>query len=54
MPYKPWEVVGPDIFSIKNNMLLSIVDYDSKFFIVKNIDGFSADDLIKAAKIVFF
>ena len=34
-------------------MLLCIVDYYYNFPIVKKANGFSADDLIKAAKIVF-
>ena len=29
MSHKPWEVVGADIFIIKNNTLLGIVDYYS-------------------------
>ena len=52
MPCKPWAVVGADIFSINNNRLLCIVDYYSKFPIVEKADGFSADDLIRAAEIV--
>ena len=32
MPCKPWEVVDADIYSIKNNTLLCIVDYCSKYF----------------------
>ena len=31
MPQKPLEVVGVDIFPIKNNTLLCIVDYHSNF-----------------------
>ena len=52
MPYKPWEVVGADIFSVKNNILLCIVYYYSKFPVVKKTDGLLADDLLKVAKIV--
>ena len=53
MACRPWEMVGAGIFSIKNNMLICIVDYYSKFPIVKKADGLSADDLIRGAKIVF-
>ena len=57
IPYKPLckpgEVAGSDIFSINNNTLLHIVHYYSKFRIVKEADGLSADDLIKATKIVY-
>ena len=48
--YKQWEVVGADIFSVKNTALLCI---HSKFPLVKKTDGFSADNLTRAAKIVF-
>ena len=44
---------GNDIFTIKNNTLLYIVDFYSKFPIVKKMDGLSADNLITVVKIVF-
>ena len=53
MSYNPQEMVGADTFSIKNNMPLCLVHYYSKFPVVKKADGLLADDLIKAAKIVF-
>ena len=53
IPCKPWEVVGADTFSINNNMPLCIVDYNTKFPIIKKADGLSAEDLFSAAKIVF-
>ena len=53
IPYKPWDVVGAEIFSIKNNMLLCIVDKNSKFPAVQRNGGLLADDLITAAVIVF-
>ena len=34
---KPWEVVGADIFMIKNEIMLCIVDYYSKFLVVKKM-----------------
>ena len=48
-----WEVVGAYIFSIVNNKLLYIIDYYSKFTIVKKVDGLVPNNLIGAAKIVF-
>ena len=51
MPYKPWEVVGTDTFSLNNDMLLCIIDYYSRFLVVKKTDGLSADDPIKVANI---
>ena len=53
LPYKPREVVGADIFTIKNNTLLCIADYYSQFHIVKKADGLSVGNLIKAVKTVF-
>ena len=53
MPYKPWEVICVDIFTIKNSTVLCIVDYYSKFPIVKNADGLLADHLIRSVEIVF-
>ena len=53
VPCKLWKVVGADIFSIKNKTLLCIVDYYSKFPLVRKAGSLTADDLVKAAKIVF-
>ena len=50
---KPWEVDGADIFSVNNNTLLCVVDYYCKFPIIMKANGMSADDLIRAANIVF-
>ena len=35
VPAKPWEVVGTNIFMITNENLLCIVDYYSKFLVIK-------------------
>ena len=35
IPYKPWEVVGANIFMVNDKILLHIVDYYSKFQVVK-------------------
>ena len=35
MLHKPWEVVGASIFTVKNNTLLSIIDYYKKFPVTK-------------------
>ena len=40
---RPWEVVGADTFTIKNNTLLCIVNYHSKFPVGKKADGFLTD-----------
>ena len=53
MPHKPWDMVGANIFTIKNNTLLCIVDYHSKFPVVMKTDSLSGDNLIRMVKIVF-
>ena len=35
VPAKPWEIVGADSFIINNEKLLYIVDYYSKFLVIK-------------------
>ena len=37
MPHKSWELVGADIFTIKNNALLCIVDYYSKSYVIPGV-----------------
>ena len=46
IPDKPWEVVGVDMFTLNNKNYICIVDYDSKFQIVKNAEDMSAGCLI--------
>ena len=53
MPLKPYKVVGANIFTIKNNILLCILEYYNEFPVVKKAEGLSADNLIRVAKIVF-
>ena len=47
------EMVVAYIFRINNNTLLCIVDYYSKFPVMKRADGLSGDELIRATKTVF-
>ena len=51
LPGKLWEIVGADIFSIDNETLFCIVDYYSKFPVMKRTDVLSADDLRRATKV---
>ena len=50
-PGSLWEPVGNDIFSINNKHYLCIVDYHSKFSVIKHIEGVSADKPIKHVKL---
>ena len=49
----PWEVVGVDIFNFNENNYLRVVDYKSKFPIIKRLEGLSAENLINTIKIIF-
>ena len=52
IPLQPWEVVRADMFHYNNKNYLCIVDYNSKFPIVKRL-GLSAENLTNAVKIIF-
>ena len=53
IPLRPWEVVGADVFHLKNKHYFCIVHYNSKFPVVKRLEGLSADNLISTVKIIF-
>ena len=53
IPCTPWEVAGVDVFVVSNKTLLCIVDYHSKFHIVKKVNSLSADDLVQITKLIF-
>ena len=40
IPLRPWEVLGADIFQLNNKTYLCIVDYHSKFPVVKRMGGY--------------
>ena len=46
-PDKPWATVDADIFMLNNKTYLCVVDYHSKFPVMKGTDGLCADSLIK-------
>ena len=49
----PWKSLGTDIFAINNKHYLCIVNYQSKFMVMKQGEGFSTDNLIKLCNIIF-
>ena len=49
---RPWEVLGIDIFQL-NKKYLCIVDYHSKFPVIKRMEGLSAENLIVTMKVIF-
>ena len=50
---RPWEVLGADMFQLDNKNYLCVVDYHSKFAVIKRIEGLSAESLITTVKIIF-
>ena len=53
IPLRPWEVLGTDVFHFNNKNYLCIVDYHSKFPIVKRLEGLSTESLITTTKVIF-
>ena len=53
IPLRQWEVLGADIFYFNNKYYLYVVDYYSKFPVVKRLEGLSAESLIAAMKVIF-
>ena len=44
IPVRQWDVIGTDMFTL-NKLYLCIVDYHSKFLIIKKTENLSADSL---------
>ena len=53
IPLRLWEVLGADVFHFNNKNYLCIVDYHSKFPMVKRLEGLSAESLIATIKVIF-
>ena len=53
IPLRPWEVIGADVFHFNIKNYLCIVDYNSKFLVIKRLEGLSAESLIRTVKIIF-
>ena len=51
IPLWPWEVGGADVFHFNNKNYLCVIDYNSKFPIVKRLEELSAENLINNVKI---
>ena len=43
IPAKTWDIVGADMFTVHNRNYLCIVDYHSKFPVIKKMEDLSAD-----------
>ena len=53
VPLRPWEVVGADVFHFNNINYLCVVDYNSKFHIVRKLQRLSVEHLINAVTAIF-
>ena len=53
IPVRPLEIIGADMFNLNNKHYLCIVDYHSKFPIIKKTENLSADSLILMCKVNF-
>ena len=53
IPLRLWEVLGTDVFHFNNKNYLCILDYHSKFPMVKRLEGLSAENLIITVKVIF-
>ena len=54
IPGMPWKVMGADMFYSEQKKFLCLVDYHSKFPVVKKRENLSADSLILTCKSAFF
>ena len=43
---RSWDVIGTDMFTLNNNLYHCIVDYHSKFSIIKKAEDLSVDSLL--------
>ena len=53
IPASPWGVIGVDMSTLNNKHNLYIIDYHSKFPIIKTTENLSADSLILMSKFIF-
>ena len=53
IPLRPWEVIGADVFHFNNKNYLCIVDYHSKFPVIKRLERLSVESLVNKVKITF-
>ena len=53
IPLRPWEVIGVDVFHFNHKNYLCLVDYHSKFPVIKRLGGLSAESLITTIKVIF-
>ena len=53
IPLRPWEAVGAEVFHFNNINYLCVVDYNSKFPIIRKLQGLLVEHLINAVSSIF-
>ena len=53
VPPHPWYTLGPDLFYFKRNDFLIVVDYFSKFLIMRKIPNSTSSAIIKELELIF-
>ena len=53
IPVGPWDRIGFDMFTLNNKHYLCIIDFLSKFPIIKKAGDLSANSLILTCKVIF-
>ena len=53
IPLRPQKVMSADVFHFNNKNYLCIVDYHSKFPVIKRLERLSAESLVNTVKIIF-
>ena len=53
IPLSPCEIVVADKFHFNNRNYLCVIDYNSKFPIIKRLEGLLAENLINMVKMIF-
>ena len=51
IPGRLWKSIETGMFSFNNKHYLCVVDYHSKFLVIKQVEGFNTDNLIKHVRL---
>ena len=50
---RPWEVLDANIFHLNNKNYLCLIDYHSKFPVIKRVEGLSTENITTTIKVIF-
>ena len=51
---KPWKIIGASMFSLYDKHYIYMIDYHSKFIVIKKTESLLAYSLILTCKVFFF